>query len=194
ADRTRGREPARVATSRDPGGERPRQRPFGRAGHERARLRRRDRGDPAARTVDAHERDRGAVARQGPRPRLPDAVGARVHAREPDGAGRAEPARVRPRRVGWLARDRRSRRARRVGLRHEQDVARHDRRLARRRSGRRALRRALRTPMELNPFAWEFHEDPYPTYRWLRDHAPLYRNDAMNFWALSRFRDVIGAF
>jgi len=48
--------------------------------------------------------------------------------------------------------------------------------------------------MELNPFAWEFHEDPYPTYRWLRDHAPLYRNDAMNFWALSRFRDVIGAF
>jgi cytochrome P450 len=48
--------------------------------------------------------------------------------------------------------------------------------------------------MELNPFAWEFHEDPYPTYRWLRDHAPLYRNDAMNFWALSRFRDVMGAF
>jgi cytochrome P450 len=48
--------------------------------------------------------------------------------------------------------------------------------------------------MELNPFAWEFHEDPYPTYRWLRDHAPLYRNDAMNFWALSRFRDVMSAF
>jgi cytochrome P450 len=48
--------------------------------------------------------------------------------------------------------------------------------------------------MELNPFAWEFHEDPYPTYRWLRDHAPLYRNEAMNFWALSRFRDVMGAF
>ena len=48
--------------------------------------------------------------------------------------------------------------------------------------------------MELNPFAWEFHEDPYPTYRWLRDHAPLYRNEAMRFWALSRFRDVMGAF
>src|SRR5262245_31837504 len=48
--------------------------------------------------------------------------------------------------------------------------------------------------MELNPFAWEFHEDPYPTYRWLRDHAPLYRNDAMNFWALSRFKDVMSAF
>src|SRR5262249_50763558 len=48
--------------------------------------------------------------------------------------------------------------------------------------------------MELNPFAWEVHEDPYPTYRWLRDHAPLYRHDALNFGALWRFRDVMGAF
>lgn len=48
--------------------------------------------------------------------------------------------------------------------------------------------------MELNPFAWDFHEDPYPTYRWLREEAPLYRNDAMQFWALSRFRDVMSAF
>jgi cytochrome P450 len=47
--------------------------------------------------------------------------------------------------------------------------------------------------MELNPFAYEFHEDPYPTYRWLRDHAPLYRNDALDFWALSRHRDVLDA-
>ena len=47
--------------------------------------------------------------------------------------------------------------------------------------------------MELNPFAYEFHEDPYPTYRWLRDHAPLYRNDALDFWALSRYRDVLDA-
>ncbi|HEY8514608.1 MAG TPA: cytochrome P450 [Candidatus Binatia bacterium] len=47
--------------------------------------------------------------------------------------------------------------------------------------------------MELNPFSHEFHEDPYPTYRWLRDHAPLYRNDKLDFWALSRFRDVLDA-
>ena len=47
--------------------------------------------------------------------------------------------------------------------------------------------------MELNPFAWEFHEDPHPTYRWLRDHAPIYRNDSLDFWALSRFRDVVAA-
>ncbi len=44
--------------------------------------------------------------------------------------------------------------------------------------------------MELNPFSHEFHADPYPSYRWLRDNAPLYRNDALDFWALSRYRDV----
>jgi len=48
--------------------------------------------------------------------------------------------------------------------------------------------------MDLNPFSWEFHEDPHPTYRWLRDQAPIYRNDAMDFWAISRFQDVMGAF
>jgi cytochrome P450 len=48
--------------------------------------------------------------------------------------------------------------------------------------------------VELNPFSYEFHEDPYPTYRWLREHAPLYRNERMRFWALSRFADVMAAF
>jgi len=47
--------------------------------------------------------------------------------------------------------------------------------------------------MELNPFARDFQADPYPTYRWLREHAPLYRNEALDFWALSRFRDVQAA-
>lgn len=47
--------------------------------------------------------------------------------------------------------------------------------------------------MELNPFSYEFHEDPYPTYRALRDGAPLYRNEVLDFWALSRFRDVLDA-
>ena len=45
--------------------------------------------------------------------------------------------------------------------------------------------------MELNPFSHEFHEDPYPTYRWLRDQAPLYYNADLDFYALSRFRDVL---
>ena len=47
--------------------------------------------------------------------------------------------------------------------------------------------------MELNPFSYAFHDDPYPTYRWLRAHAPVYRNDAIDFWALSRFEDVLAA-
>ncbi len=50
-----------------------------------------------------------------------------------------------------------------------------------------------RNRVELNPFSYEFHDDPYPTYRWLRDHAPLYRNDALGFRALSRYQDVLAA-
>lgn len=47
--------------------------------------------------------------------------------------------------------------------------------------------------MELNPFSVAFQADPYPTYAWLREHAPLYRNDALDFWALSRWDDVLAA-
>jgi cytochrome P450 len=46
---------------------------------------------------------------------------------------------------------------------------------------------------ELNPFSYAFHEDPYPTYRRLRDEEPAYRNEALDFWALSRYQDVIDA-
>ena len=42
----------------------------------------------------------------------------------------------------------------------------------------------------LDPYSYEFHEDPYPYYKRLRDEAPLYRNDEMNFWALTRHADV----
>ena len=47
---------------------------------------------------------------------------------------------------------------------------------------------------EFDPFAWEFHEDPYPTYRWLRDEAPFYRNEKLGFVALSRYDDVLTGF
>jgi cytochrome P450 len=47
---------------------------------------------------------------------------------------------------------------------------------------------------EFDPYAWEFHEDPYPTYRWLRDEAPFYRNERIGFVALSRYDDVLAAF
>ncbi|QNI08704.1 cytochrome P450 [Mycobacterium kubicae] len=46
----------------------------------------------------------------------------------------------------------------------------------------------------LDPYDYDFHEDPYPYYRRLRDEAPLYRNDELNFWALSRHQDVLQGF
>jgi cytochrome P450 len=46
----------------------------------------------------------------------------------------------------------------------------------------------------LDPYDYEFHEDPYPTYSELRELAPLYRNDELGFWALSRHADVVAAF
>lgn len=42
----------------------------------------------------------------------------------------------------------------------------------------------------LDPYDYDFHEDPYPYYRRLRDEAPLYHNEELGFWALSRHRDV----
>ena len=46
----------------------------------------------------------------------------------------------------------------------------------------------------LDPYDYDFHEDPYPYYRRLRDEAPLYRNDELGFWALSRHSDVLQGF
>ena len=46
----------------------------------------------------------------------------------------------------------------------------------------------------LDPYDYRFHEDPYPYYRRLRDEAPLYRNDDLNFWALTRHADVHAGF
>jgi len=48
--------------------------------------------------------------------------------------------------------------------------------------------------MEYNPFSHALHAEPYSTYRWLRDEAPLYRNPELDFWAISRFEDVWSAF
>ena len=45
-----------------------------------------------------------------------------------------------------------------------------------------------------SPYAYEIHDDPYPTYSRLRDEAPVYRNEAEGFWALSRHADVVAAF
>ncbi|AWG68853.1 Probable cytochrome P450 [Mycobacteroides abscessus] len=49
-------------------------------------------------------------------------------------------------------------------------------------------------PLVFDPYDYDFHEDPYPYYRRLRDEAPLYRNDDLKFWALSRHHDVLQGF
>jgi cytochrome P450 len=46
----------------------------------------------------------------------------------------------------------------------------------------------------LDPYDYDFHEDPYPYYKRLRDDAPLYRNEELKFWALSRHQDVLQGF
>ncbi len=45
-----------------------------------------------------------------------------------------------------------------------------------------------------DPYSYEMHEDPYPTYERLREEAPLYHNEQGGFWALSRHADVMDAF
>jgi cytochrome P450 len=53
---------------------------------------------------------------------------------------------------------------------------------------------ATADPIAFNPYNYDFHEEPYPYYRRLRDEAPLYRNDELGFWALSRHADVLAGF
>jgi cytochrome P450 len=47
---------------------------------------------------------------------------------------------------------------------------------------------------EFSPYAYAFHEDPYPVYARLREEAPVYHDAADGFWALSRHEDVLAAF
>ena len=44
-----------------------------------------------------------------------------------------------------------------------------------------------------NPYSHEFHDDPFPVYRELRDNAPCYYNPDLDFWAFSRYDDVLAA-
>ncbi len=45
-----------------------------------------------------------------------------------------------------------------------------------------------------DPYDVGINADPYPTYKRLRDEAPLYYNERYNVWALSRHEDVEPAF
>ena len=49
-------------------------------------------------------------------------------------------------------------------------------------------------PVSFSPYDYEFHDDPYPLYARLRAEAPVYRNDELGFWVLSRYDDVATGF
>ena len=40
--------------------------------------------------------------------------------------------------------------------------------------------------LQYSPYDYEAHENPYPIYARLRSEAPVYRNDDLNFFAISR--------
>jgi cytochrome P450 len=44
-----------------------------------------------------------------------------------------------------------------------------------------------------DPYDLELDDAPYTAWGQLREHAPVYRNDRYDFWALSRFHDVEAA-
>jgi len=44
-----------------------------------------------------------------------------------------------------------------------------------------------------DPYSYEIDRDPYPLYRRLRDEAPAYYNEELDFYALTRFQDCLDA-
>ncbi|MGW7365529.1 cytochrome P450, partial [Streptomyces sp. NPDC054841] len=48
-------------------------------------------------------------------------------------------------------------------------------------------------PVTYDPFSYRVQEDPYPVYAWMRENAPVYRNEERDFYALSRHADVLAA-
>jgi cytochrome P450 len=49
------------------------------------------------------------------------------------------------------------------------------------------------TALYWDPYDTGIDEDPYPVWKQMRDHAPVYRNEQYDFWALSRFHDIEAA-
>jgi hypothetical protein len=49
----------------------------------------------------------------------------------------------------------------------------------------------MTAPVTYNPF--EYHRDPYPLHRRLRDEAPLCHNADLGYWTLSRYERLSSA-
>jgi len=48
--------------------------------------------------------------------------------------------------------------------------------------------------MQYDPYSYEIDEDPYPIYEWLRNEQPIYHNEKLDFWAVTRFEDCWNAY
>ncbi len=48
----------------------------------------------------------------------------------------------------------------------------------------------MTTITEFNPFAPDVKENPYPYYAWLRREHPVYHQERLGFWVLSRYEDI----
>lgn len=46
------------------------------------------------------------------------------------------------------------------------------------------------TPLQFDPYDYDFHEDPYPTYQRLRDEDPVHHAVGDDIWVISRHADV----
>jgi len=55
------------------------------------------------------------------------------------------------------------------------------------------MRHGAETELLYDPEDERTQLDPYPIYRRLRDECPVYRQERLRFWALSRFADVFAA-
>ena len=47
--------------------------------------------------------------------------------------------------------------------------------------------------IHFDPYSIEFAYNPYPTYKQLRDEAPVYYHEGLDFYAISRYEDVVAA-
>src|SRR4029079_15321063 len=47
------------------------------------------------------------------------------------------------------------------------------------------------TDVYYDPYDYVIDADPYPVWKRLRDEAPVYHIEQLDFWALSRYDDVL---
>jgi hypothetical protein len=53
-----------------------------------------------------------------------------------------------------------------------------------------ATERMCTVDLSFSPYDYEFHNDQYLLYTRWRAETPVYRNEELDFWALSRYGDM----